>query len=636
MARYGEQPAAEFTLRYELEGSTLRLTLRKIIEHIGFELISVSLPALVTVTSDQPESWLAHGNNGGDVVRLAQAKAGKLAPNSFWGEIHAVLPIIMAGHSGAICVQETTAFMDGTLLAVTGNAPRLAATLGTLQQHRVDGSGCYNMNLGRTVPNTCGNDQTLNLLIEDPSSVRFDFLAPTGAPLGWVDGAKLVRGRMPPVPNPYYHDRYIYGIRVDEPNFPAPGATFTQCEEIIRKAHALTGGASQLVHLWGWQFRGKDTGYPAVNVVDERLGGYDAMMRLKDDVRPLNADVSLSDNYDDAYRSSPAWDERYIARKPDGTLWKSRAWTGEESYIQGLAKYMEGPGTERVRYTCERYRLPGTIHVDVLSYYAIRNDWDPAHPASGIRNLRQGRYRVLEEFKKHGVDVTSEGLRYPYIGKMSMCWYAGGPSPCPFGGSPVPMLATIYRQSAMWGRNIPKGAGVEDIAWMLLFYGEAAHAILSGDVPMESITDAFYLAMAPWFLLHRRNIEGHSIDGAQSRTVLEGEDSYFDLDWQTKRYQLVLEGREVASNGSCTCPLGEDRMALYRTKAGLAEVILPKAWDAATVVAYRLFSDRREMVEPQITGGHVRMNLDARRPVMVYRNAKAAERGGTRSAIASA
>ena len=66
---------------------------------------------------------------------------------------------------------------------------------------------------------------------------------------------------------------------------------------------------------------------------------------------------------------------------------------------------MEGPGVERVRYTCERYKLPGTIHVDVLSYFAIRNDWDPKHPASGIRNLYAGRYRVLAEFKKHGAEI---------------------------------------------------------------------------------------------------------------------------------------------------------------------------------------------------------------------------------------
>ena len=231
----------------------------------------------------------------------------------------------------------------------------------------------------------------------------------------------MIRDRMPAIPNDFYHDKYMYGIRCDEPRFPQPMSTFAQCEQMIAEVADLTDHAPQIVHLWGWQFKGKDTGYPAVNVVDERIGGYDGMMQVMERGRALNATVSLSDNYDDAYKSSPAWNEDYIARRPDGQLWQSRAWTGEVSFIQGLAKYMEGPGVERVRYTCERYKLPQTTHIDVLSYYAIRNDWDPKHPASGIRNLRQGRYRVLEEFAKHGVDVTSEGLRYPMIGKISCC-----------------------------------------------------------------------------------------------------------------------------------------------------------------------------------------------------------------------
>ncbi len=68
---------------------------------------------------------------------------------------------------------------------------------------------------------------------------------------------------------------------------------------MIREMHALTDGSPQLVHVWGWQFRGKDTGYPAVNVVDERIGGYDGMMRLMERTKPLNTTLSLSDNYDE-------------------------------------------------------------------------------------------------------------------------------------------------------------------------------------------------------------------------------------------------------------------------------------------------------------------------------------------------
>jgi len=365
-------PAVDFTLRYAIHGGTIIVTLEDIREHPGYEFLSLSIPALVSVHENERDAWLAHGDDGGDLVDLRDTKAGKLAPNTFWGEINGILPVIMTGHSGAVCVQETTAFMDGTLLSVAGEAPGRVARMGTTKVHRVDGSGCYDMNLGRGAPRSCGNQTTPNLLVNQKSSCRLDFLEPNGGKtLSWLDGARLVRARMPGIPNHYYDDKFIYGIRVDEPKFPKPSATFEQCEQIIREMHALTDGSPQLVHLWGWQFRGKDTGYPAVNVVNERVGGYEGMMRVMEKGKALNATVSISDNYDDAYHSSPAWNEDTIARKPDGDLWKSREWTGEESYIQGLAKYLARSASAtrasdtscpaRSMWTCSRITRSVTI-----------------------------------------------------------------------------------------------------------------------------------------------------------------------------------------------------------------------------------------------------------------------------------
>lgn len=619
--------AADFMLRYALEGSTVRVTLEEVHEHAGFEFISLSMPSLVSVEEQASDAWLAHGNAGGDLVMLREAKAGKLGLNSFWGEINGVLPVIMAGHSGTVCVQETTAFMDGTLLSVEGEAPNRRVCLGTTKVYRVDGGACYNMNLGRGVPLSCGNQATPNLIVEQKSACRLDFLEPAAgaAALHWIDGAKLVRARMPAIPNHFYDDKFIYGIRTDEPKFPKPSATFEHCEQMIRDIHALTDGSPQLVHLWGWQFRGKDTGYPAVNVVDERLGGYDGMMRLMERTKPLNTTLSLSDNYDDAYRSSPAWNEEMVARKPDGELWKSREWTGEESYIQGLAKYMEGPGAERVRYTCERYKLPGTIHVDVLSYYAIRNDWDPKHPASGIRNLEAGRYRVLEEFAKHGVDVTSEGLRYPFIGKMSMCWYAGGPTPCPFGGKPVPMLSLIYRKSAVWGRAGNSG----DLPLLLMmFYGEAQHSIFNGDAPVERMLDSFYLAMVPWFHLHLLNIEGFERTGNRTVTTLEGSGNHVSIDWEKNSYSVFLEGAEVARDSATFCPLGKDRIAMYSIADGPLTATLPAGWSPQEVGAMTMFSDRKEPTKFELDGRRITVQMQARRPVILSKGRAASLKEG--------
>jgi hypothetical protein len=286
---------------------------------------------------------------------------------------------------------------------------------------------------------------------------------------------------------------------------------------------------------------------------------------------------------------------------------------------------MEGPGVERVRYTCERYKLPGTIHVDVLSYFAIRNDWDPKHPASGIRNLEAGRYKILDEFKKHGVDVTSEGLRYPYVGRMSMCWYAGGPAPCPFGGKPVPMLALVYRKSTTWGRAGNRG---EMPLALMMFNGEAQHSIFNGTAPIEQRLDAFYLVMVPWFRLHTLNIEGFERTGDKTVTTLEGEGNRVEVNWSRNGYSVSFDGAEVARDSATFCPLGNDRIAMYAIADGPLTATLPVSWNPSEITARSLFVDRKEPVKFELSGRTVTVQMQARRPVLLYRTQRLRSLGG--------
>ena len=620
----GATPCVSFTLRYELSGPTLRIALDEIVEHNGYELLDLAMPRLVTVREEDEAAWLVHGDSGGSLAMLAEATAGTLPPNSFWGRINGQLPVNMVGTARMLCVQETTAFMDTSEVAVTGAAGSRRASIGSGRVHRVNGHDCYNLNLGKGAPLNCGNAATPNLLAEQTPSCRLDFLAVSGDPhSAWISAGKLVRDRMPAIPNSFYHDKYMYGIRCDEPRFDEPSATFAQCGQLIADVADLTDRAPQIVHLWGWQFKGKDTGYPAVNVVDERIGGYDAMMRLMERGRELNATVTLSDNYDDAYKSSPDWNEAIIARRPDGQLWQSRAWTGEVSWIIGLAKYMEGPGVERVRYTCERYKLPQTTHVDVLSYYAIRNDWDPAHPASGIRNLREGRYRVLEEFARHGVDVTSEGLRYPMIGKISCCWYAQASEASPFGGQPIPLLPLVYGKSAIWGLN----GGPRDDAFATraryLFWNATMHEILRGSADRTAITDVFYLNTVPWMHLHRREIESFEREGERVVIGLEG-NSRIEIDEEKKTYRVVLDGFDVANQESVFCPMDADRLCFYSLTAQELSAAWPPGWKAAEAAAVTLSPGKRNPVAFELRDGRVTVKVSAQQPVILYRQAKPA------------
>jgi len=612
------KPAASLVLRYAVQEATVRITLEDVQEHAGFELIEVALPRLVTVREEEGTAWLAHGDDGGSLALLRDAKQGELLPNTFWGNVMASLPVVMVGTDKALCVQETTAFMDGTIVAVAGETGYRRASLGTVQNYRVNGNLCYDMNTGKGTPRNCGTQTTPNLLIGQKSSCRLDFVGPAAGKhtVDWLDGARLVRSRMPAIPTNYYDGKVVYGIRCDEPKFEKPVATFQQCEHIIRDIAALTDHSPQIAHLWGWQYHGKDTGYPAVAEVNERAGGLENLRKLLEAGPQHGCRVTFSDNYDDAYKSSPAWDPKIIARRPDGEFWLSRNWTGEDSYVIGLAKYMAGPGPERVRFTCKHYGLRETIHVDVLSYFTVRNDWDPEHPASGIKNLVEGRYKVIEEFKRYGVDVSSEAMRYAAIGKVSFFWHIASQRPSPFGGEPIPLQPMIYRKSAIWGEGGGNGALIDRLM-NTLFYNGCMHLILRNDIELKDVTDFYYLNLVPWFKIRNRNIESFRKEGDRTVIGLEG-NSRIEQDWTAKTYSVIVDGVEIARDLATFCRLDEDRVAFYAQTERELSFALPQDWKADAAVALTLSKEKPEPHAFEVASGFIRIRVPARQPVIVY------------------
>jgi hypothetical protein len=642
---FDEQPAAAFTVRYIVEDSAVFVTLEDIVEQPGYQLIDVAMPRLASIREEDGPAWLAHGDSGGVVVALEKSKNGELPPNTFWGKVLASLPVVMLGTEGAICVQEVTAYMNGTELKVTGVPGHRRAALGTIHVHRVNGSHCWDLNLGEGKPRNCGNYQTPNLLVEQTPACRLDFVGDLdgdGA-VDWLDGAKLVRSRMPAIPTHYYDDKLMYEIGLDRPRWPASKVTtFNDAIKPIQSFAALTDNMPQVVVLWGWQYRGTDTGYPAVAEVNARVGTYGDMIRLMAETQQYNCTVTLSDNYDDAYKSSPAWDPAIIARRPDGGLWESRNWSGENSYIIGMAKYMrgsghptQGPGIERTAYTCKRYRLRDTIYVDVLTYYSIRNDWDHQCPASGVKNLMEGRYKVLDEFKAFGVDVMSEALRYAFIGKVSRFGYAQQPLlnpfseeplPDPFGGENVPMLATIYRKSAVWGRSGKTKGLLETLLDMFFFNGGQSSWQMSSSINSDPqlMTDWIYIYTLPWMKVRGLDIETFRRDGARTVIGLEG-GGEIDLDWQKQTYSVSLGGVEIARDSSTFCPVDHGRIAFYSLQAKQLYAPLPQDWNAQKIAAIALSVEKPQEVQVAVDSGRISVSVESRRPVMVYRDGREAK-----------
>jgi hypothetical protein len=490
------------------------------------------------------------------------------------------------------------------------------AALGTIKTWRVNGGKSYDMNTGPNTPRISGNSTTPNLMVGGRPLCRLDFAGDfdhNGA-VDWLDGAKMVRERMPRIPTHYYDDKLMYMIRCDEPKFPQPRATFAESEKIVQRVASLTGGAPQDVYLWGWQYRGKDTGYPAVAEVNKRLGGFEGFVKLQQGARAMNATISFSDNYDDAYQSSPAWDSNIIARRPDGQLWESRDWTGEKSYIIGLAKYMDGPGPERIRYTADRYQIRDTYLIDVLSYYTIRNDWDREHPASGVKNL-EARFKVLDEFKKRGLDVVSEELRYATLGKIAVSDNGPAGEESEFGGEEIPLAAAIYRKSAIWGMRGQAWKKKPEL-YSLFYNGHEFPWVPAEDWERE-FANFYYAKLVPWYQVHYRNIEAFLRDGDRTVISLEG-NSKIDIDWSREEYSVTVNGAEVAHNGDTFCPIGKDRVAFYSRTAKELSAPLPEGWDASALVARTLSAEKSEPAKFTVRDGKIIVNVQPERPVMVF------------------
>ena len=613
-AEFGGKLASTFQIKYVVDGSRMTVSLEQVKENTGFELLDVRLPALVTVRRNQEHAWMAHGDTGGALIEISSVGPGKLSPNQFWGDTLSTLPVLMAGDAKAFCVLINQGYMDGGAMSVSSDG---RGAMGTVQRYRVDGSQCADLNLGKDEPLNCGNAGTPNLLVGQKPICQLDFFPVSGDwQQAWLTGAHHVRKQLPAKRTTMYDDVFTYGIRLDEPTWPLPATTFVQCEEIIREVAGLTGNTPQIVHLWGWQFKGKDTGYPAVNEVDARIGGYEGMMRLMESAKKYNATVTLSDNYDDGYRSSPAWSEEIVARRPDGELYNSRSWTGEISYILGLAKYVRHGALERVAYTCKQYKLPGTTHTDVLTYYAIRNDWDREHPASGYVNLVDGKYRIIDAFHQRGIDVSSEAPRFPFMGKISFYWQGCGIRPCPMGGRPIPMFPAVYRQVAVWGDGMRRGethAGAQQ-----MFYGGGPRFMTRFSEDRLTVAETFYLQAVPWMLLHRRNILSFTDNGNESRIEIEGGEIRVSL--ETGKYSVVIEGTTVATESWIACPIGDHRIAFYSTDSRTVRFPIPAGWNANALRMEMATKIGMRTVTMSPENGEIVLNLAPRSPVIVSRS----------------
>lgn len=221
-----------------------------------------------------------------------------------------------------------------------------------------------------------------------------------------------------------YHQTLTYKIFCARKNEGAVvRTTFAECLELIRAVRQITGGLPQIVYLVGWQHEGHDAKYPDWSVVNPRLApGTDAAAALRTlmhEARALGAIVSLHLNMDDAYPSSPLWDEYVqrdlLLRHADGRVMDGDVWDGELCrWICKSREWQAGLAQRRIDALCALLPLAeqGTVHIDVF-----RPNPSPGHGTTWA-DEEQACRNIVGHWRSHGIDVTVEYLADPALADL--------------------------------------------------------------------------------------------------------------------------------------------------------------------------------------------------------------------------
>lgn len=156
-----------------------------------------------------------------------------------------------------------------------------------------------------------------------------------------------------------------------------------------------------------------------------------------------------------------------------------------------------------------------------------------------------------------------------------------------------------------------------------MFYN--GHEFFGGPETPEHVAAFYYGMMAPWYQVHYRNVESFKRQGDRIVIGLEG-NSKIEIDFQTKRYSVTVNGAEIARDGDTFCPIGKDRIGFYSRTGKELSSPLPKGWDPGAIAALALYEDRAEEFAISRSGGRLTVEAPAGRPIMVFRDGAAARK----------
>lgn len=597
----GKVRAVSFRLKYVVDQNVFRLTVTEVIEADDYLLIHVEFPELISDSASSNAKLVLpiyYGHTS--LIDVAKASDNRV-------RLHRSLQLGMLYNSEGLGLLESKSIENVLTGETFGWKGVRYGTLGAFLLHRAEATAPERM-----------------IRLQDFMRVNVTFVGDYDGDgeISWLDGGRYIRDKVNVVANPLYCNAIVKKVWVDAWESPMPKATFSQVLDFIKRIYYLTNGARQVIHLIGWQYDGLDTGWPAVDRVNERCGGKEAMLDLMRRARLYNANVTFHDDHDIYQLESPWFDLDMVALDSTGNLQHSGTFGWGICYRNSFFRYAPNQGRNRVKYTVRELGIEDACHID---YFFVRGpDYNSKCPATASDELL-ARLMLVDEYNMNGIDISIEGFSKYFVGHVS--WFLGGVASSPSRGRSffegamiIPLTSFIYHGKVLYGGDVgyQKNQPLPMILASLINGGGTGEVDYSVDWPSEWIVDNHCLVTIPCWHLGRRLMERVTMDGSHWRVDYDP-GTWVEVDWDKDEYEVYIDGQLVARNYQTliSIPTDTNTCMAYSRKAGKLQFPVPTRWPDSSVVRITELTDKgpRQIRRAQVKDRRLEFAVD---PCIAY------------------
>ena len=553
-------------VRAEVKDNAVRFTLTDVKETDEAHLVTLRLNGLAAAVETDPASRLAMPSHGGRLINPAVCADGQTDHRYNW-----ILDSF--GSASVVYTRSLTAvvrihLMDDQLTTqVGGEEGSRYAQVGALLRRcytKLDDS--YRKAKPQRDPACVEDADDLpieeDFLLEQEPCVTVEYISHEAVKpeSGWTVGAGLVRDSLPGKKSDYYKGKMVYKIFVGAPNQPV-STNLEQIRELVFDVAKRTGNAGQLPYLVGFQHEGHDSMYPDVFTLNPALESVEKLQQLVEDAEKVNCFISFHDNFDDAYAVSPSWDADDVSRDNTGHLLRGGVWNGVQAYWNSMPWYAKHKADARIERTMAMYPfLKDTYHLDVLTASVFRIDFRGGEPTGRQADL-EGRIAIVEKFREHGLDLTSEACGLPFVGSISYFWHMQRVARELYqGDSRIPMVPFLVHGKADYAgthtdsmRNIMDG----------LLYGGFYCNDVTAKTNVKELTDAYFMVQCPLELL--RDDKAVAYEEKNSwKTVRYQSGAEIRVNFESEECSVTVNGVKLIENGSAMIPQQDGSTVIYR------------------------------------------------------------------------